>query len=76
MVSGALNQAADSITPTGNPTSESKFCDNCGAVLLSGSAFCDNRGASVAAANSCPKCGMIFTRAGKFCPKCGFKRGD
>lgn len=72
-VGDALNGANQPVQS--NQTAEVRFCENCGAKLVSGAAFCDECGTAVANANdTCAKCGYKFERPGKFCPKCGTKR--
>lgn len=73
-VGGVFNEAVGAFNL---PTSSSQqiYCDNCGAVLESGTKFCDNCGTPVQNADTCLKCGFKFTRPGKFCPKCGASRG-
>lgn len=51
----------------------SRFCDNCGAVITPGTVFCDECGTKTTT-DTCPHCGFTYTKPGRFCPKCGANR--
>ena len=75
IVSGVVTGAISTVTQAPATESEDKYCENCGAKLVSGSAFCDECGTPVPKNElKCEKCGYVFERPGKFCPKCGTKR--
>ena len=75
VVGNAVGDALNNTAPVAPKAADGRFCDNCGAKLVSGAAFCDECGIAVAKANdTCVNCGYKFERPGKFCPKCGTKR--
>lgn len=75
VVGGAIGNAFSSIGETNN-SAVNTFCDQCGAILTSGSSFCDQCGAPQSNSDTCINCGFKFLKPGKFCPKCGQKRGE
>ncbi|MBR3311632.1 MAG: SPFH domain-containing protein [Solobacterium sp.] len=70
-VSNSINNA---MTSSAEVQTETKYCDNCGALIAPNASFCEECGTPVLIKSSCPKCGYVFERPGKFCPKCGTKR--
>lgn len=83
-VAGSLNGALEGMNSQPQPQMQQtakqpqaeRFCENCGAKIVSGAAFCDECGTAVLADQTkCANCGYEFERPGKFCPKCGTKRG-
>lgn len=74
MVGSSVGNAFSSINNAPQQPTESRFCDQCGAVLTPGALFCDECGAPQTANDVCAKCGFKFVKPGKFCPKCGAKR--
>lgn len=55
---------------------ETRFCENCGVLLIEGASFCDECGCQVdtSVPGCCKGCSYVFTKESKFCPKCGLKR--
>ena len=74
MVGGMMNDVMGGIQNPQTTSSNSIFCDNCGAKLTPGAAFCDECGNPQSSPDICSNCGFKFIKPGKFCPKCGSKR--
>lgn len=74
MVGGMMNDVMGGIQNPQTTSSNSIFCDNCGAKLTPGAAFCDECGTPQSSPDTCRNCGFKFIKPGKFCPKCGSKR--
>ena len=66
-------EEAGAPAPSPVPSTGTKVCPKCNAVLSAKTKFCPECGEKQVVARFCPNCGVSVTGRAKFCPECGEK---